>query len=52
MLASYDRAAGKESPSLPARGDKPGWLAYAEERGGTLKVDVNHGEYLFVFAVA
>jgi YHS domain-containing protein len=52
VLASYDRAAGRESPQLPPAGDKPGWLAYAEERGGTLKVDVNHGEYIVMFAVA
>lgn len=52
VLASYDRAAGRESPQLPPAGGKPGWLAYAEEHGGTLKVDVNHGEYIFMYAVA
>jgi hypothetical protein len=52
VLAWYDRAAGRESPQLPPSGDKPGWLAYAEEQAGTLKVDVNHGEYIFMFSVA
>ena len=31
-------------------GDKPGWLAYAESHGGNLKVNVNGGEFIFVFA--
>lgn len=51
MLAWHDRAASRESPPLPPSGDKPGWLAYAEEQGGTLKVDINHGEYIFMFSV-
>jgi len=31
-------------------GDKPGWLAYAESHGGNLEVNVNGGEFIFVFA--
>ncbi|MCL5061262.1 MAG: AF1514 family protein [Candidatus Thermoplasmatota archaeon] len=31
-------------------GDKPGWLAYAESHAGNLEVNVNGGEFIFVFA--
>lgn len=30
-------------------GDKPGWRAYAESHGGNVEVNVNGGEFIFVF---
>ena len=30
--------------------DKPTWLAYAESHGGNLGVNINNGEFVFVFA--
>ncbi len=49
-IAWYDRAGNRAAPELPAAGERPGWLDYAERHGGTLKVDINHGTYVFVFA--
>lgn len=50
LLAWFDRERGQESPQVPECQHKPGWLAYAESHGGNLKVDVNHGAYVFIFA--
>ena len=50
LLAWFDREGGKESPEVPECQHKPGWLAYAESHGGDLKVDINHGAYVFIFA--
>ncbi len=49
-LAWFDRERGKESPEVPECQHKPGWLAYAESHGGDLKIDINHGAYVFIFA--
>ena len=50
LLAWFDRERGKESPEVPECQHKPGWLAYAESHGGDLKIDINHGAYVFIFA--
>ncbi|HJX16863.1 MAG TPA: AF1514 family protein [Acidiferrobacterales bacterium] len=50
LLAWFDREQGKESPQVPECQHKPGWLAYAESHGGNLKIDINHGAYVFIFA--
>ncbi|MBI4757141.1 MAG: AF1514 family protein [Betaproteobacteria bacterium] len=50
LLAWYDRPRGRESPEVPECTSKPGWIAYAEGHGGDIRVDVNHGEYVFMFA--
>lgn len=51
LVAWFD---GKNKVGYPevqeCTGDRPGWLAYAESRGGNLEVNVNGGEYIFVFA--
>lgn len=49
-LAWFDRERGGESPEVPECQHKPGWLAYAESHGGDLKIDINHGAYVFIFA--
>jgi hypothetical protein len=50
LLAWYDRDAGKFSPQIPCCGDaKPGWLVYAESRGGDLVIDINGEAYVFVY---
>lgn len=49
-LAWFDRARGRESPQVPECQRKPGWLAYAESHGGDIRVDINDGEYVFIFA--
>lgn len=51
LVAWFD---GKNNMGYPrareCTGDKPGWLAYAENHGGNLEVNVNGGEFIFVFA--
>ena len=50
LLAWFDRARGEESPRVPECQHKPGWLAYAESHGGDLKIDINRGAYVLIFA--
>lgn len=51
LVAWFD---GKNNVGYPqvqeCTGDKPGWLAYAESHGGNLGVNINGGEFVFVFA--
>lgn len=51
LLAWFD---GKNNAGHPevqeCTGKQPGWLAYAENHGGKLRVNVNHHEFVFVFA--
>lgn len=49
LIAWFDRKQGKESPQIPECQHKPGWLSYAESHGGDIQVDINHGDYIFVF---
>ena len=51
LLAWYD---GKNNAGYPevqeCTGNKPGWLAYALSHGANLAVNINGGEFIFVFA--
>ena len=51
LVAWFD---GKNDVGYPVvqecTGDKLGWLAYAESHGGSLGVNINGGEIVFVFA--
>jgi hypothetical protein len=50
LLAWYDGKRGKYSPDVECCGEeKPAWLIYAESRGGSITVDINDEEYVFVF---
>jgi hypothetical protein len=51
LVGWYDRKKGKESPGESCEGKEgePGWVNYAKARGGNLTVNVNHGEYVFIF---
>ena len=50
LLGWYDRATGAFSPQVECCSDeKPGWVVYAETRGGSLTVDVNDGAYYFIY---
>ena len=31
------------------REDKPAWVVFAEARGGNLTIDINDGEYVFIY---
>lgn len=51
LVAWFD---GKKNVGYPevqeCTGGKPGWLAYAESHGGNFGVNINSGEFIFVFA--
>lgn len=51
LVAWFD---GKNNVGYPdvqeCTGDKPGWRAYAESHGATQEVNINGGEFIFVFA--
>ncbi len=50
LLAWYAGKTGEFSPNVPYCGkDKPGWLVYAESRGGDICIDINDEEYVFVY---
>ena len=50
LLAWYDGKTGKFSPRVECGAeDKPGWLMYAESRGGSIVIDINDLEYVFVY---
>jgi hypothetical protein len=51
LLGWYERKSGKESPSVSCEeeGGDPGWVNYAKGHGANLTVNVNHGEYIFMF---
>jgi len=50
LLGWYDAKRGKFSPDVECCSEeKPGWIVYAESRGGTLSVDINDEEYVFIY---
>ena len=50
LLAWYDAASGRFSPNVTCCSEhKPGWLVYAESRGGNLTIDINDERYVFVY---
>ena len=51
LLAWYEKKTGKVSPgeSCEEEGGQPGWVNYAKSHVGNLTVNVNHGEYIFIF---
>lgn len=51
LVAWFDAKNNAGHPDVQeCTGDKPGWLAYAESHGGNLLVNINGGEFIFVFA--
>ena len=50
LLAWFEAKYGKFSPPVECCSEtKPGWVVYAESRGGTLTVDINDEEYIFIY---
>ncbi len=50
LLAWFDKNNGTFSPKVVcACGDKPSWLAYAQNREGDIEVNINDEEYVFVY---
>ena len=51
LLAWFDAKNNAGHPDVQeCTGDKPGWLAYAQSHGGNLAVNINGGEFMFVYA--
>jgi hypothetical protein len=50
LLSWYQGKTGESYPNLECGpGDKPAWIVYAESRGGDLTIDINEGQYVFVY---
>jgi len=50
LLAWYNAKTGDFSPPVTCCGeDRPTWLIYAESRGGTICIDINEEEFVFVY---
>ena len=50
LLSWYQGKTGESYPKLECGpGDKPAWIVYAESRGGDLTIDINEGQYIFIF---
>jgi hypothetical protein len=52
LVAWFDGKAGKGHPDGRECTGKLGWLAYAESHGGDIRVNINHHEFVFIFASA
>lgn len=50
LLGWYDGATGRFSPNVECCSEeKPGWLVYAESRGGNVTVDINDETFVFIY---
>ena len=50
MLAWFNRRSGEGFPDYDCgANDKPPWQVFADARGGNLTIDVNDGEYIFIY---
>ena len=50
MLAWYNRRSGEGFPDYDCgANDKPPWRVFAEARGANLTIDVNEGEFIFLY---
>ena len=50
LLSWYQGETGESYPDMECGpGDKPAWIVYAESRGGDLTVDINQGQYVFIY---
>jgi hypothetical protein len=50
LLSWYQGKTGKFYPDFECgRSDKPAWVLYAESRGGDTAININKGEYIFIY---
>ncbi|MGD8229363.1 MAG: AF1514 family protein [Desulfobacteraceae bacterium] len=50
LLGWYDSNTGRYSPSVDCCSEhKPGWIVYAEARGGSITIDINNEKYVFIY---
>ena len=51
LMGWYDKNAGRFSPNVTCCSDeKPGWVVYAESRGGNYSVSINDEQFVFIYA--
>ena len=49
-LSWYNGKSGESYPNLECGpGDKPAWITYAEARGANLTIEINQGQYVFIY---
>ncbi len=50
LLSWYQGSTGESYPNLECgRGDIPAWILYAAARGANITVDINDGQYIFIY---
>jgi hypothetical protein len=50
LLGWYDSDTGRYSPNVECcSAEKPGWIVYAETRGGDMTIDINDEQYVFIY---
>jgi hypothetical protein len=50
LLSWYQGRTGESYPNLECgRDDTPAWILYAVSRNGDISVNINEGEYIFIF---
>ncbi|MFZ7111023.1 MAG: AF1514 family protein [Desulfatiglandales bacterium] len=50
LLAWYDSKSGRFSPNVTCCSEeKPGWIVYAESRGGDISIDINDETFVFIY---
>ncbi len=50
MLAWFNRRSGEGFPDYDCgSGNKPPWRVFAEARGANLTVNINNGEFIFIY---
>ena len=50
LLSWFNGKTGESYPNLECGpGHKPAWITYAESRGGDLTIDINDGQYVFIY---
>ena len=50
LLSWYRGDTGESYPNTECgRGDQPAWVLYAQSRGSDIAVDINAGQYIFLY---
>ena len=50
LMGWYEKRSGRFSPNVECCSEeKPGWIVYAESRGGRITIDINDEEYVFIY---
>ena len=50
LLSWYQGQSGESYPNLECGSDdRPAWIVYAASRGGNLTIDINAGQYVFIY---